>query len=278
MVVSVIPVRVCSFESRRCDEMRSLIERQGGVATVVSSMREVPRDANPEVFRFVESLLAGKFDLVVFLTGVGARILLEVAETRFERAAILDALRQVTVAVRGPKPVVVLREWDVPVAIRAAEPNTWRELVTALADSGAINGKRLAIQEYGRPNTELYEELRRRGANVEAVPVYRWELPADTEPLRQALQETIAGRIDVLLFTSAHQIDNVLEVAEAADEKEAWLRAAQACVIASIGPTASEALRDSGLRVDVEAQPTRMGQLVRSALEAAPAILAAKRA
>ena len=154
--------------------MRSLIERQGGSATVVPSMREVPVAANPAVFRFIESLLCAKFDVVVFLTGVGARILLEVAEMRFEREPILDALRQVTVAVRGPKPVVVLREWDVPIALRAAEPNTWRELVTALADAGAVAGKRLAIQEYGRPNTEFYDELRRRGAHVEAVPVYRW--------------------------------------------------------------------------------------------------------
>ncbi len=93
-----------------------------------------------------------------------------------------------------------------------------------------------------------------------------------------AVHETIDGRFDVLLFTSAHQLDCVLEVAEAAGEKEAWLQAARACVIASIGPTASEALRDSGLPVDVEARPTRMGQLVRAAIEAAPAILAAKRA
>ncbi|HEX4072666.1 MAG TPA: uroporphyrinogen-III synthase, partial [Planctomycetaceae bacterium] len=234
--------------------MRSLIERQGGIATVVPSMHEVPVDANPAVFRFVESLLARKFDVVVFLTGVGARILLEVAETRFERESILDALRQVKLAVRGPKPVVVLREWDVPIALRAAEPNTWRELVTALADAGAVAGKQLAIQEYGRPNTEFYDELRRRGAHVEAVPVYRWSLPEDTGPLERALQETIAGHFDVLLFTSAHQIDNVLEVAEAAGKKEAWLEAARACVVGSIGPTASEALRDSGLPVDVEAQ------------------------
>jgi uroporphyrinogen-III synthase len=257
--------------------MRSLIERQGGVATVVPSMREVPVDANPEVFRFVESLLARKFDVVVFLTGVGARILLEVAQTRFEREAILNALRQVTVAVRGPKPVAVLRAWDVPIAIRAAEPNTWRELVTALADAEAVTGKRIAVQEYGQPNAELYDELRRRGAQVAAVPVYRWALPEDTAPLNAALCETIEGRFDVLLFTSAHQIDNVLAVAEAAGEKEAWLEAARESVIGSIGPTASEALREAGLPVDIEAQPTRMGHLVRAALEAAPAMLAAKR-
>jgi uroporphyrinogen-III synthase len=258
--------------------MRSLIERHGSVATVVPSMREVPLESNPAVFAFAETLLASRVDVVVFLTGVGAKMLLEVAETRFDRETLLAALRRVTVAVRGPKPVAVLREWDVPIAIRAAEPNTWRELVSALEAAEAIAGRQIAVQEYGRSNTELYQELSRRGAVVEPVPVYRWTLPEDTAPLRAAVGETIGGRFDVLLFTSAHQLDCVLEVAEDAGVREAWLEAARLCVIASIGPTASEALRESGLPVDVEARPTRMGQLVRAAIEAAPAILAAKRA
>ena len=258
--------------------MRSLIERHGAIATIVPSMREVPLDSNSEVFAFAESLVAGRVDVVVFLTGVGAKTLLEVVETRFARETFLDALGRVTIAVRGPKPVAVLREWDVPIAIRAAEPNTWRELVSALAAAGAVDGKRIAVQEYGRPSTELYQELRRRGAAVEPVPVYRWMLPEDLAPLRAAIRDTLNGRFDVLLFTSAHQLDCVLEVAEASGEKEAWLRAARSCVIASIGPTASETIRESGLPVDVEARPTRMGHLVRAALEAAPAILAAKRA
>jgi uroporphyrinogen-III synthase len=257
--------------------MRSLIERQGATATVVPSMREAPLESNSAVFAFAESLLAGRIDVVVFLTGVGARMLLEVAESRFDRETLLKGLRHVTVAVRGPKPVVVLREWEVPIAIRAVEPNTWRELVSALDSAGAVSGKRIAIQEYGRPNAVLYEELRRLGAFVEPVPVYRWMLPEDTSQLREAISGTIAGQFDVLLFTSAHQLDCVLEVAESAGQKEAWLQAARLCEIASIGPTASEALRESGLPVDVEAQPTRMGHLVRAAIEAAPGILAAKR-
>jgi len=259
--------------------MRSLIERHGAVATIVPSMREVPLDSNPEVFAFAESLLAGRVDVLVFLTGVGATTLLEVVETRCARETFLDALRRVTIAVRGPKPVAVLRGWDVPIAIRAAEPNTWRELVSALDTAGAVAGKRIAVQEYGRPNTQLYEELRRRGAAVEPVSVYRWMLPEDLGPLRAAIRDTLDGRFDVLLFTSAHQLDCVLEVAEASGVKEAWLAAAaRCCVIGSIGPTASETIRESGLPVDVEASPTRMGHLVRAALEAAPAILAAKRA
>jgi len=272
----VAPLRVCSFESRRRDEMRSLIERHGGIATVVASMREAPLDSNTAVFAFAKSLLAGRFDVVVFLTGVGARMLLEVASTRFDRDSLLDAMRRTTVAARGPKPVAVLREWNVPIAIRAPEPNTWRELVEALESAGAISGKRLAVQEYGRSNSEFYDELRSRGASVEPVPVYRWMLPEDVAPLQAAIDDTIAEEFDVLVFTSAHQVDCVLEVANRDGKQEAWLEAARRCEIASIGPTASESLRDSGLPVDVEANPTRMGQLVRAAIEAAPAVLKAK--
>jgi uroporphyrinogen-III synthase len=256
--------------------MRSLIERQGALATVVPSMREAPLESNAAVFAFAESLLAGRFDVVVFLTGVGARMLVEVAETRFSRDSLLDAMRRVTIAVRGPKPVSVLREWNVPIAIRAPEPNTWRELVGALDAAAAIVGKRIAVQEYGRANTEFYDELRRQGAVVDPVPVYRWMLPEDVTPLRAVIDDTIAGNFDVLVFTSAHQVDCVLEVADGDGKRNDWLKAASRCAIASIGPTASESLRDSGLPVDVEANPTRMGQLVRAAIEAAPAILAAK--
>jgi uroporphyrinogen-III synthase len=258
--------------------MRSLIERQGGLASVVPSMREVPLEANTHAFAFAESLLAGRFDVVVFLTGVGARALVDAAATRFDREAILQALRRVTVAVRGPKPSAVLREWQVPIAIRAVEPNTWRELLAALEEAEAIEGKRVAVQEYGRPSAEFARDLTRRGATVEQVPVYRWALPEDVEPLRAAVRDTIAGKFDVLLFTSAHQLECVLEVAETLRERDAWLAAARHCVIGSIGPTASETIREHGLPVDVEAVPTRMGQLVVQTLNAAPEILSAKRA
>src|SRR5690606_26330712 len=71
------PIRVCSFESRKGDEIRSLIERHGGEATVAPSLREVPLEENPAAFEFADRLLGGSLDVVVFLTGVGARGLLD---------------------------------------------------------------------------------------------------------------------------------------------------------------------------------------------------------
>jgi uroporphyrinogen-III synthase len=270
-------LRVCSFESRRSSEMQSLIERMGARATVAPSMREIPLEDNPAVFQFADELLAGRIDIVIFMTGVGTRALADAWQTRHSFDSFLSALANCQIVVRGPKPTAVLREWKVRIDVRAPEPNTWRELLAAIDDILAISDKRVAVQEYGKPSEELHCSLRERGASVLSVPVYRWALPEDVEPLRHAIRVTIAGEFDVLMITSANQVNNILAVAESDGLRDQWLDAARRCVIASIGPTASETLVDEGLSPDVEAFPPKMGQLVKQTLESAPALLARKR-
>lgn len=259
-------IRVCSLESRRAEEMRSLIERHGGEPFVAPSMQEVPLDQNTAVFRFLDELQAGRIDVVVFMTGVGARALLEVAETKLPREDFFAALSRCTTVVRGPKPVAVLREWGVRVDHRAPEPNTWRELLAAMEAEIPLEHRTIAVQEYGKPSEEFYEGLRARQAIVLPVPVYRWALPDDLEPLKSAVRKLIAGEFDLLLITSAQQIHHLLEVAEELGRRDECRAAANRCAIGSIGPTASEALREIGLRVDVEPSHPKMGTLVKEAL------------
>src|SRR5690348_13498267 len=75
-------VRVLALESRRAEEIRQLIVKQGGQAFVAPSMREMPLAENAEAFAFAERLFAGGFDMVVLLTGVGTRQLARVLATR----------------------------------------------------------------------------------------------------------------------------------------------------------------------------------------------------
>lgn len=271
-------LRYCSFESRKGGEMLSLIERQKGIATIAPSMREIPLSDNPDAFAFAERLFAGQIDLLILLTGVGTRALAETLETRYNREELLQVLRRTPIIVRGPKPASVLREWQVPFAHQVAEPNTWRELLQLLDEKVPVRGKRVAVQEYGQPNPELYSGLEERGAEVLRVPVYRWALPLDTAPLESAIRAAVAGEFDVLLFTSAYQAHNVLSVAARLGLKEEWLAAARRCVIASIGPTASETLESLGLSVDVVPEHPKMGHLVIAAARDAPKVLAGKRA
>lgn len=271
------PLSICSFESRRGEEMRQLIERFGCVAAIAPSMREVPLEQNEPVFAFGEKLFAGEIEIMIFLTGVGTQALLDVLFLRHRQDEVVQAFNRCITAVRGPKPAAVLKKWDIHVDHRAPEPNTWKELIATLDRDCPVARRTVAVQEYGKPSAELHAALRDRGANLLTVPVYRWELPVDLAPLKSAIIDSIHGRFDVLMFTSAQQIAHVVQVAEQEGLAEDWKRAAAKCVIASIGPTCSEAIRDAGLPVDLEPAHPKMGWLVKETCTLAHAILAQKR-
>src|SRR5205814_100417 len=97
-------LRVLSLESRRAAEIEKLIRARGGDPFVAPSMREVPLEDNPTVFEFAENLFRGEFDLIIFLTGVGARLLNQILETRYPPGSFAEALRRLAVVVRGSKP------------------------------------------------------------------------------------------------------------------------------------------------------------------------------
>src|SRR5580765_1172565 len=187
-------LRVLSLESRRSAEIEKLIRARGGEPFVAPSMREIPLENNAEALVFATRLFAGEFDMMILLTGVGARLLNQVIETRYPAGKFADALRQLAVVVRGSKPMAVMREWNVPVAVSVPEPNTWREILAATAGRPE---KRIAVQEYGRSSLELLEGLRTRGAEITTVPVYQWDLPEDTGPLREAVKRLAGGQLDV---------------------------------------------------------------------------------
>ena len=105
-----VGLRVLALESRRAQELAKLISNYGGEPVVAPAMREVPLDSNTEALSFAEALLAGQFDMVIFLTGVGTRAVLGVAEAKHPREALIATLRRVKVVPRGPKPIAVLRE------------------------------------------------------------------------------------------------------------------------------------------------------------------------
>jgi uroporphyrinogen-III synthase len=273
-------LRVLSLESRRGPEMAKLIASFGGAAVVAPSMREIPLETNTEALAFGRELFASSFDMVIFLTGVGTRALAKVAETIHPLEQYLAELRKIAVVARGPKPAAVLKEWNVPIAVTAPEPNTWRELLRALDENAAVfplKGRRVAVQEYGVSNEELLAGLAERGAQVTSVPVYEWALPADTGPLRSAIEAITRNEIDVILFTTATQADHLLQIAAEMNEQVALLRALSRMLVASIGPTTTERLRELGIAPDMEPSHPKMGYLVGEAAQRSAEILSQKR-
>jgi uroporphyrinogen-III synthase len=211
---------------------------------------------------------------------VGTRSLADIAETTISREQFVAALRGVRVVARGPKPTAALKELGVAVSVTVPEPNTWRELLAALDRAlppPALRALRVAVQEYGAPGAELLAGLQERGAVVTRVPVYRWTLPDDIEPLRAAVKSIVADGIGVAIFTTSIQIVHLFQVAAEMGLEEALRSGLKRCVIASIGPTTSEELQRRGLHADLEASHPKMGMLVKEAADGCAELLRAKR-
>lgn len=270
---------VAAFESRMAQEMGRLIERFGGKPCVAPAMREIPLEENPQALTFGDQLLAGHFNMVVLLTGVGTRSLIDVLQTRFPLDSLKKALGDTVLIARGPKPVGALKELGLRAHVEVPEPNTWRDLIEAIDDfkPEGIRGLRVAVQEYGVSNPDLLGALTQRGSLVTPVPVYRWSLPQDTGPLEHTIKSILAGKVDVVLITNAVQVDHIVKLLEQHQSIESFKQSLDKMVIASIGQIASERLRRHGFPVDLEPSHPKMGILVKETSERAQDILTQKR-
>jgi uroporphyrinogen-III synthase len=257
--------------------MAALVTTYGGQPVIAPALREVPLKSNSQALAFADALIRGQFDLVILLTGVGTRALLEVMAGAGKRDEFVAALAETNVVPRGPKPLAVMRELGLPPWVIVPEPNTWRELLAAVDSRGSIDGLDVAVQEYGVSNPDLVRGLEARGARVTSVPVYRWALPEDLAPLKAAVGSVARGAVDVAIFTTGMQVVHLFQVAGMMQQEEAVRTALRRMVVASIGPTTSEELRQQQLAVDLEASHPRMGFLVREAADQAPELLRSRR-
>ena len=267
---------VAAFESRMAAEMTRLIERHGGKPLVAPALREIPLEDNSAALQFGELLLTEGLDVLVLLTGAGTTTLFEILHSRHAKDTIKNALKETVLIARGPKPVAALKALGFQPTLTVPEPNTWVDVVSTLDAHRPVKGLRVAVQEYGVPNRDLVEALKQRGANVVSVPVYRWALPEDTTPLKRVLNEILAGQVQVILVTNAAQIDHVMQVLEQEGNTAQFKTICRQLVVASIGPTASERIRNHGLTVDFEPSHGKMGILVKETSETAHSLMARK--
>jgi uroporphyrinogen-III synthase len=164
-----------------------------------------------------------------------------------------------TVAVRGPKPTGALRQRGVHIDHSAADPFTTREVLDCI-DGVPVKGSRVIVQRHGTANRELDAALEARGADVIEIPTYRWSLPKDTTPLVELIGRLERGEMDAVLFTNAEQVRNLFVVS--GNLKKDVKASLNKTFVASIGPVASAALREAGVRIGVEASPPKLGALL----------------
>ncbi len=253
-------------EARRSAELASLITKLGGVPYSAPAVREIPRRDLQPALEVLERICRCEVSVIVFLTGVGTRAFFALAGEAGKREALLKALQGMFVAARGPKPIAVLREAGVRIDLVPKEP-TSRGLLEGLPED-QLRGRVVAVQLYGDENPLLVEGLRARGAKVLEIPLYEWALPEDQAPLVRLIQELIAGRIDVVAFTSSPQIEHLFVVADRLRQRDELVTALrQKVTVAVVGPICEAALAEHGIVPRVQPEKGTMGSLVHAIAE-----------
>lgn len=259
--------KVAILESRLGKQLVELVAQRGGIPFHAPALAELP-DLDPaKIAELVRSLKARSAKLAVFQTGVGTRALFAATDSLGLTDTLLSLLERMIVAARGPKPTGALRARGVRIDRSAREPFTTHEVLDSIEDV-PLHGERVIVQRHGAMNAELDRALGARGAEVTEIPLYRWTLPPDTAPLAALIDALERDEMHVVVLTNAEQVRNLFAVAEQLGRSLPLRAALNRTLVASIGPVASAALRDAGVKVGLESSPPKLGALLSSLDEA----------
>ncbi len=214
--------------------LAATLRELGAEVVELPAIRIEPRTDSPEVQKAAAAV--SLYELVCLTSPNGVRLLFEAIE-----AAGLDsrALAGVTVAAIGPGTARALAKRGI-VADVVPERFVAEGLIEAL-DDVAVEGTRVLVARAAEARDVLPEYLEQRGAEVDVVALYE---TVREQPDADAV--AAARGAEYVTFTSSSTVTNL--TAALGEDYPAGAR------VVSIGPVTSEAAREAGLRVDVEAE------------------------
>jgi uroporphyrinogen-III synthase len=272
-VPSLTGFTVAITASRRVDEFATMLRRRGADVVTAAAIHMVPLADDARLRAATEDVITTPPDILIATTGIGFRGWVEAAGSWGLADDLLDALRSARVISRGPKATGALRtaglreEWS-----PASESS---EEVLAHLGAENLDGKRIAVQLHGvtddwNPVPEFPDTLAQRGATVVAVPVYRWQPPADLTELDALIERVARDGVDAVTFTSAPAAASFLMRANELQLTDELIRALTSTVIPfCVGPVTARPLDNAGVP-SVQPDRMRLGALARVVADELP--------
>jgi uroporphyrinogen III methyltransferase/synthase len=244
--------------------LAKMLRNLGAEVVELPAIRIEPTIESDGVKSAVEKI--GDYSLIVLTSPNGVRLLFEaIRNAGLDARALASPKKQqvgkvgssagensgTTVAAIGPGTARALSRCGI-VADIVPERFVAESLVEALAEVDVAD-KRVLVARAADARDVIPEHLEGRGAKVDVVALYE---TVREEPSAEAVEA--AHGADYVTFTSS---STVLNLTEAVGD-----RFPQDARIVSIGPVTSEAARDAGLTVDVEADPHDIDGLIAALL------------
>ena len=233
--------------SAQSAEFRRLLEDAGATVLEVPTIEIRPR-RSAEIDRAVENL--SSYDWLMFTSINGARIFLGRASNL---GKLPDPASPPRICTIGPATARGVKEFGLPVNLIPSLFQAEGILEEfARFQGGDLSGIKILLPRASQAREILPEELRRRGAQVDLIPVYDTAAP---EGSRQLLEEAFRdGPPDLVTFTSSSTVHNFVALAEN-DE----ILKALSC--AAIGPITAGSAAEYGLQVAVQPENATIADL-----------------
>lgn len=241
--------RVALAEGRQLEDLANLLSREGATPLryPLLSILDAP-DAAP-VVAWLRELIAGRFSMLILMTGEGVRRLLGFADREGLRDAAIAALSRTKTITRGPKPVKALQEVGLSPSRIADAPTT--DGVIAALRTESLQGQHVGVQMYSPTNPPLTDFLAHAGAVAHLVLPYVYAPAADADRVLELIDRLAAGGMDAIIFTSSPQVTRLYEVAAERGKESALADGLKRTCVAAVGPVVAETLRERGAPVHV---------------------------
>jgi len=209
----------------QASELKRLFEESGATVIQFPTIEIAP----PESYESLDQAIDERFDWLVFTSTNGVSAFFE---RLFAKGEDVRALAGTRIACVGETTAAALRSRGI---VPDLVPDKFMSTALIPHFDADLHRVRIAVIRAAEGRDEFIEEMRRRGAEVHLAVAYR------TVPVAANAGEL--HDIDVVTFTSASTVDNFFATNPNVGD----------AILASIGPTTSDALRRHGRQPDIEA-------------------------
>lgn len=245
--------------SRKIEEMSKLVENQGGIPLSRPAQGTSFLD-DSKLKEDLSLIVKGKFEWIIFTTGIGIETLLNAAENNEMKEEFLRSLQGMKIAARGYKTVNMLKKLGLAPLVRDDDGST-AGLVRELSAYNLENS-RVALQLHGDPAPRLRKWLEEQRAEYKEILPYM-HIPPETHVMEKLLKEILEGEVDAVIFTSTPQVRNIVNFSsERNSERELKKKFENEVVALSVGKVTAQALREEGINRVVFPQLERMGSAI----------------
>lgn len=214
-----------------------LLEREGAQVLETPTIEIVERSG--EVNRVIKKL--ADYDWLVFTSANGVSAFYQGLVNKGLDSRILYPVK---VCAIGPATAQALASWGIRADLVPSEYSTTG--ILAGMKGRTIRGKSFLLVRADIATSELEEELKKKGASVERLSVYKTVLASKMD--KEVKNELTCGKVDIIVFTSASTVKGFCKLLG----KD--ISSIGKPVIACIGPVTAATAKDARLEVSVVAK------------------------